>query len=366
MFPQGGVGQSHQGERQAGKLREVAWRSFEVLLLLWAWFKCWLVMYSTSSRILEMQDADIRDLAPLAVLVVGFLATSVLGFLHYHEQERPLHACIAALNLDTPHLACRHGWNIVLGGTNQDWETLRIRHSIWRSLPLAMMTFVLTCRNLVEIPACQVAVQNSAFAVGTFPQLANRSQWGEDLRRDLDLGLENVHRVDQFARSARRVEEDIAKDKNLLEIGKLALRVENQVWKAAHCHESEWQSMMLSENQDRSQHWLAAKPVILEEDGELGGLGSGSILAMNFLIFSRLKQQVVQNEATLRPAAEKVLDMYFAKGWYGWGARVYSKMVSWETMVDQVVQKNLQSRSRKDVLAVQSGPDPQNKSTHMS
>ena len=54
-----------------------------------------------------------------------------------------------AVDLDTPYLACKHGLQVVKG---PERDKLRIRNSIWRSLPLAMISFVLSMRSLAEIP----------------------------------------------------------------------------------------------------------------------------------------------------------------------------------------------------------------------
>ena len=334
------------------KPHEVAQRSLEVLLLMWAWLKCWMVICSAGYNVCTRPNADVRDVAPLAVLLVGLAATSILGCHHYRKQGRAVNACIAALNLDTPYLACAHGVSIACGRTNSDWEKLKIRHSIWRSLPLAMITFVLASRAVFEIPICQGAASASAMAVSTFPELAKKSEWADDLHRDLNVGVRDILQFQ--VGSAEKVPSDLKGEKGK-QIAMLALQVEHSAWDALHCHDSKWQKMTLPFSQDCSQHWISGRPVSLEEDGTLGSIGSGSILAMNFVLWQEIRQQLLQQEASLKPALQTFLKEYKKESWVGFRGYWGSKLYSWESFLDKATEAFLQGREQQRVTAVQSG-----------
>ena len=186
-------------------------------------------------HVTQDSPTDVQYVATLVVLMVGVLVTNILGFLHFRRQERSLEARVAALDMDTPYLACKHAAQIVRGEPCVDWELLRLRNSVWRSLVLAMLTFVLAARITFEIPVCRVISTLSEYAVQSYPHLANQSLWVHDLVRDgVDYReLPPVHPVDALQPAARVRALPLAID---------ALRVEHEYWRAAHCHELKWET----------------------------------------------------------------------------------------------------------------------------
>lgn len=293
--------QSHPSASAWQLLRRFA----EMLLLLWAFIKFWIDMVKNGIIVCQQfPDPDPKFLAPLVVLVVGLLMTSLLGFQDFWQQGRHREAIIAAVDLDTPYLALKHGRQVIYGEDCPDWEKLRQRNSTWRSLPLAMMTFALAFRVLMEIPMCQTVLFTSIMAIGMFPQLTNHSLWAQDLRRD---GLEPSHigRIRVISNMTAMVP-DYLKETSGLEIAWQALDVEKQIWGAAHCRDSRWEQKTLPMSQDTAQTWAMASLGHGKLHGELGGVGSGNLLALNSMQNQQIKKLLQQNEEVLRPAVIKL------------------------------------------------------------
>ena len=300
----------------------------EILLLQWAWLKCWFDLVINGMKLSEKED--IKCFAPMVVIMLGIVTTNSLGFLHFKKQGSMTSACVAAVDLDTPYLAWKHSSEIVRGEACPDWENLRLRNSIWRSLPLAGISFVLSLRLLVEIPACQADAIGSALAVGSFPHQENNSFFARDLRLD-GLDIADTTFTGKIRHAAGTA---YAETKAKFEINVLPsyLVFEGEWLAAAHCSESMWEKTILPRGQDISQTWLTLYPPDMERV-ELGGIGSGNLASLNFILAQEWVALIRQNEALLRP---KVLQMLDRSG-SSLLRRFLVKHLPWEFIVNEVV-----------------------------
>jgi len=260
---------------------EMLRRLVEILLLQWAWLKSWFDLVVYGLKLFE--KFDIKFLAPTVVIVVGIVMTNVLGFINFFLQGLHLDACMAAFDLDTPFLACKHGAQVVKGEDCAEWEKLRMRNSIWRSLPLAMITLVLSLRNLFEIPTCQMFALLGPIATSVLPELENQSRFIQDIR-NASLNYSAIGEVRGMREGSSRIRAD--QKERFRPTGRLLLELEDDVWEAAHCSESTWEEAKMSRKQDVSQHWLNGFPVDLDHV-EFGGIGSGNLASFNAIFFEQ-------------------------------------------------------------------------------
>jgi len=305
----------------------------EILLLQWAWLKCWFDLVTNGMKWydgMNLQQEDIKCFAPMVVIMLGIVTTNSLGFVHFQKQGSMTSACVAAVDLDTPYLAWKHSSEIVRGAPCPEWEKLRLRNSIWRSLPLAGISLVLSLRLLVEIPACQGVAIGSALTVGAFPHRQNDSYFARDLRRD-GLDLADMNLVKKIRTAAGRIDPR-AKAKLDENLTQNYLGFEGETWAAAHCSESMWQGAMLPRGQDVSQTWLTLFPPDMERV-ELGGIGSGNLASLNFVFSQEWWALLRQNEARLRP---KVLHMLDRSG-SSLLRRLLVKHTPWQFILDKAV-----------------------------
>lgn len=216
---------------------QMAQNSLPIMLLLWAWLQCWSGMLFHGFQICQGSES-IEHIMPMVVLVAGLVMTNVIGYVHFCQKGLWRDACLAAVDLDTPYLAYQHGRQIMLGKNCPDWEELRLRNSIWRSLPLAMVGFVLAFRIILEIPTCQAVGTLSTFAAGTFPELIPYSKFAEDLSED-GVNWTELTKFQSVQNFAKKVPEDY-KGQGNLEVCAKAIHLENAVWAAAECKNSNW------------------------------------------------------------------------------------------------------------------------------
>ncbi|CAE7907322.1 unnamed protein product, partial [Symbiodinium necroappetens] len=308
----------------------MARRFVEIVLLLWAWLKSWADLLNNGRAAWQLlPDTDIELLAPVVVVVVGIIVTSLLGFFTLFEQGLYVEACMAAVDLDTPYLAWKHGSDVVKGRDCHDWEKLRLRNSIWRSLPLAMMSFILSLRLLMEIPTCQMFATMGVLPVLVFPDLANRSLFVRDTRRD---GV-NVSQMDRIQLLDRLADKIPWEHKRFIRgDAEAGVKVENQFWRAAHCSDSVWEYDTLPRDQDLAQNWLLFAPALWDRI-EFGGIGSGSLAALNALAVERAFESIYREEETLKPALLKMLRKGSLKHRLA-GMVIRVSQISWRTLVD--------------------------------
>ena len=320
-------------------------RLVEILLLQWAWLKSWfdLVVYG-----LKLRDAhhlsekfDIKFLAPTVVIVVGIVMTNVLGFLNFFLQGLHLDACMAAFDLDTPFLARKHGAQVVKGEDCPEWEKLRMRNSIWRSLPLAMITLVLSLRNLFEIPTCQILASMGAGAASLLPRLENESHFIQEIY-NAGLDASNIQQVRKFREYADTTpfeqREGFARSG-----GQLLLGLEKDVWEAAHCSESTWEETTMLRKQDVSEHWVIGFPVDLDHV-EFGGIGSGNMASLNAIFFEQWVSEVERKGDEIKQMMAKRL-VYFS-------SKLFLHGLPWQVIVRKCIQRLRDTVSNEPVITV--------------
>ena len=322
-------------------------RLVEILLLQWAWLKSWfdLVVYGLKLRDEHhlSEKFDIKFLAPTVVIVVGIVMTNVLGFINFFLQGLHLDACMAAIDLDTPFLACKHGAQVVKGEDCPEWEKLRMRNSIWRSLPLAMITLALSLRNLFEIPTCQIFASVGPSTTSVVPDLENRSRFIKDLG-NVNLNYSAIGQVQNFREASSTIPED--EREMFLRTGRLLLDFEKDVWETAHCSESTWEKTTMQRKQDVSEHWVLGFPVDLDQV-ELGGIGSGNIAAWNAIFFELWVSEVEQRGDEIKPMLANTL-RYFA-------SKLVFHTLSWGTLLRTLIHV-IYKETGPRVTVVQSRP----------
>ena len=195
---------------------------------------------------------------------------------------------MAAVDLDTPFLACKHGAQVVKGEDCPEWEKLRMRNSIWRSLPLAMITLILSLRNLFEIPTCQIFALLGPIATSIVPELEkNDSRFIQDIRNVTNYSAIGV--VRGILEASSRIPPEQKERFGLT--GELLLKLEDDVWDAAHCSDSTWEATRMLQDQDASEHWALGRPVNLDRV-EFGGIGSGNLASFNAIFFEQWVSEV--------------------------------------------------------------------------
>ena len=294
-------------------------RLVEILLLQWAWLKSWFDLVFNGLQL--VQKFDIKFLAPTVVITVGILMTNVLGFLNFFLQGLHLDACMAAFDLDTPFLAWKHGAHVVKGEDCPEWEKLRMRNSIWRSLPLAMITLVLSLRNLFEIPTCQIFAMVGPLAASVVPELENDSRFIQDIH-NAKLNYSAFGQVQGFRQTASRISVD--QRERFLPTGRQLLALEKDVWEAAHCSDSAWEETTMLRKQDLSEHWALGYPVDLDQV-ELGGIGSVKIAAWNAIFFEQWVSEVERKGDEIKPVLVDTLRSF--------GSKLVFHTIPWGTLL---------------------------------
>jgi len=313
-------------EGQSASATQTLRRGAEVILLLWAWMKCWIDLYVNSRKAWTKPDAE--NMTEILVITIGMLITSVLGCFHFYQQGLAMEACMAALDLDTPFIVCKHGSQVVRGGDCSEWERLRLRNAVWRSLPLAVVTFVLSLRGLLEIPVCQMVATIGPLADGFFPGQTSRSRFAMDLAED-GLNVFNISRTKIVQHDAQLLPHELRA--KIMPLIHPALNFQQKAWDAAHCRQSKWEEITLPRDIDASQSWLIGFPVQLERV-ELGRLASGNLAALNFIFYTQWEELLVQREQVLQPAVVSVL----RHNDYWWASQVVS-LLPWERQVHELV-----------------------------
>ena len=319
-------------------------RLVEILLLQWAWLKSWfdLVVYGLKLRDEHhlSEKFDIKFLAPTVVIVVGIVMTNVLGFLNFFLQGLHLDACMAAFDLDTPFLACKHGAQVVKGEDCPEWEKLRMRNSIWRSLPLAMITLVLQMRNLLEIPTCQMFASLGPSTTSVVPGLENQSRFIQDIG-NANLNYSAIAQVARFRDSASTIPVD--EREMFLPTFRIVLSLEDHLWEAAHCSDSTWEEATLLRKQDVSEHWVLGYPVDLDQV-ELGGIGSGNIASLNAIFFEQWVSEVERRGDEIKPMLAKRLEDFIS--------HLALHGLPWQVFVRKCIQSLRDSMSNEPVITV--------------
>lgn len=217
-----------------------------------AWMKTWIDLITNGIVVVQQYPAtDARCTAPVIVILAGYLAYKL------HPE--------------------------VLRGDNcLEWEKLRLRNSIWRSLPLAITTFALASRVVVEIPLCQQFATLGPLAVGAFPELEKDSPFVRDLE---DSGVK-FREIRIFQNVRDRTQEFLQGQmgEKLREVANESLVLQSAAWAAAHCKDSQWKQVKLPVKLDFDRWFLGSSHGMADLGGiEFGGIGSGSMAALNYI-----------------------------------------------------------------------------------
>lgn len=269
--------------------------------------KTWIDLITNGIAVVQQYPAtEARCTAPVIVILAGIILTNALGFVDFFRKGCFKEAIVAAVDLDTPYLAYKLHQEVLRGDNCLDWEKLRMRNSIWRSLPLAITTFALASRVVVEIPLCQQFATLGPLAVGAFPDLALESPFARDLwfRNKVDPFdiriFENVWlRTQEFLQGQMRDE--------LREVANKSLDLQSAAWAAAHCKDSSWKQVELPLKLDFDRWFLGSSDGMCDFDGmELGGIGSGSMAAVNYI--TNQKWEGLHQEKSFEVSLEASLD----------------------------------------------------------
>eukprot|EP00438_Fugacium_kawagutii_P007165 Skav209284 [mRNA] locus=scaffold251:9049:11058:+ [translate_table: standard] len=305
----------------------------EGLMVLWAWLKSWLSMVRNGFKVYRgLPQPDIIYLAPLVVMVVGLVMTNIMGFLNFRREGLDREARLAAVDLDSPYLAFQHISSSIRGETNpaSEFQKLRLRNSIWRSLPLAMLTCALTSRMLIEVPMCQAVASMSAAVVGFWPEKRNQSLWVAN------LGVKPSKA--EWARSYAKWEKSPNK-RELMKIqqnnSKLAddmLKLERKLWTAAHCNKSTWTLTKLPKKIERMQDQVGAAGD--ESDEDLARSGLSNLIPFNVVLFQEFREDAIRQEDTLRSAITLYINRRNPTSWTGYFLGRTLEDTPWPEVVD--------------------------------
>ncbi|CAE7770568.1 unnamed protein product, partial [Symbiodinium microadriaticum] len=193
---------------------------------------------------------DIKYAAPVGVLLVGVVMTSIIGVLEFRQEGDSLGASFAAVDLDTPFVIFTQAKPIVQGQDVKSWQKLQMRNAIWRSVPLACITFFLALRDLVEIPACQFLSCVSILGTGLFNDDQGPFLEAATAQK---LNVSRVYRWIEIRQSTDAYNLTRVFDPSFR---KKFLDTEEVLWKSAHCSESQWHAANKFYLQDLSETWF--------------------------------------------------------------------------------------------------------------
>ncbi|CAE7365157.1 unnamed protein product [Symbiodinium natans] len=258
-------------------------------LFVWSWLKCWWDTAVNASWIAQ-EGYDIKYAAPLGVLGIGVVMTSIIGVLEFSQDGHYVGALISAVDLDTPYVILTQAKPIVRGEDVKSWQKLQMRNAIWRSVPLACITFFLALRDLVEIPSCQLLSCASILGTGIFVD-----GQGTFAQAAAAQGM-NVTRLYRWYEIRQSVTEKSLTDLFQPSFRRKYMETEELIWKSAHCSESQWHPANKLYLQDLSETWIM-NPVTRPEDGKLGGMGEGNLLMTNMQFTDMTKGKLGRNMA---------------------------------------------------------------------
>ncbi|CAE7942351.1 yciC [Symbiodinium necroappetens] len=210
-------------------------------------------------------------------------------------------AVAAALDLDTMYVVSTRSRQIVRNLPCPEWDELQLRQVVWRSIPLAIVTFFLQVHQSVEIPCCQMAASLSVAGAEMFNRpihsRARRCDWsdahnwpGPWMNGTTHLNLTGVL-------GSQYTYPEIYGEKALTVVRESSiLDVEKSMWKSCNCEASTWSVHTVG---SRGSLYGRAEDILLPylnvkiEDGKMGFPGSGNLLALNFMLQDQLRAGVV-------------------------------------------------------------------------
>lgn len=189
--------------------------------------------------------------------------------------------------------------------------------------------------DLIEEKAASPSdIAKASFQIVLVQWASQYSLWAQDLRRD-GVNMSEFTIYQQFATMMEKIPSEW-KQKNLQLVGK-GLEVESAVWNAAVCENSKWKKQSeIPYSQDKAQNWMAMCEVFPGRDGELGGIGTANLLAMNYVLFQRFKSEALKKETeqAVKPAVLSLLKTLPHRV-IRVGSTIALKLLSWNTIVEE-------------------------------
>lgn len=208
-------------------------------------------------------------------------------------------AVAAALDLDTMYVVSTRSRQIVRNLPCPEWDELQLRQVVWRSIPLAIVTFFLQVHQSVEIPCCQMAASLSVAGAEIYNRpiypRARRCDWsdarnwpGPWMNGTTYLNLAGVL-------GSQCTYPEIYSPMTVMRESSI-LDVEKSMWKSCNCEASTWSVHTVG---PRGSLYGRAEDILLPylnvkiEDGKMGFPGSGNLLALNFMLQDQLRAGIV-------------------------------------------------------------------------
>ena len=343
---EGGEGRGEAGQAQVTQTATPsasAWGPAKQLLFialfLFSWSQCWIAVGTNLWHIANTpsyrKTPDVKFTAPLAVLLVGLLATNLFGFLAFTRSKQPLEAGLALIGLDSPYVVSSRGLRILRGEKVVEWQELQWRKGLWLSLPLACLKLWMMLRVYVEIPGCQVLLRPSIYlsAVdGSAPPPGGIQESLNGTWQQLSL-VDATHRVMQknaelYHTLQNRLQDGFVRD---------ARSELESLWHSWHCEESDWTVIPMADMTARREYYFPSTDTRPEDSVEPPGqIGSGHMGALN----EHFRQQliaVLNEDRELIPKVTKISKKL--RGVRAFVARTALRLLPQETVIYLVMEK---------------------------
>ncbi|CAJ1460546.1 unnamed protein product [Effrenium voratum] len=328
-------------EGKEPKAKASAAASASLVLFVVCWCKGWVDLLGHGQAVLD-GDHDILHSAPLAAQLAGLVMTNLLGAVFYFRRKNWWGGLCACLDLDTWYLLGTQGPEI-LRAEAKDWEHLRLRTSIWRSLPLACIGFYLATRDLFEMPLCQMMASTRATLYHY--DFVRSSPWLSAMEKaQIDPSTLTWVQMEAPSTAAGR---DIFPAHVFADLRGL----EESIWSSCHCSQSRWSQREVPFMTDMAETWLG-NFAIDSSDGTFGITGTGTLFALNQLVVAQAKEHLLEHDELLVSFA---LDMAWASGNYAtYSAIVVATHMMTEGQLVEAVQEALREDSKDKYPAMSS------------
>ena len=323
------AGGNEVSQVQAASLLPKVWQMFQIGLFIWSWLKCWWdLIYNL---FMLSRGYDIICAASALVQLVGLVMTNVLGCVSLRKDSLQM-ALVAAMDLDTPVLTAKHAQQVVEGEHVQAYEDLRLRSSVWRSLPLAMLMVFVAFRTWVELPACQLMAIVPVFMTTLRPDLAKHSLF---IRGWVKSDIEPSRLY--MANTIRNGFGDLSIPPRIDDTTERSfLYADHWMWnRAAHCGQSEWKPVLKELNQEEFGTWFRGGPILLD-DQYTGGFGNGNVYMMQVVFWRHVVSNLYAAEDRLGSLAQGAFN-HEAEAYAGRLAGTAASatgVISWKSQVD--------------------------------
>ncbi|CAE7366076.1 unnamed protein product [Symbiodinium sp. CCMP2592] len=311
-----------------------------MFLFLFSWVQCWVAISRNIEAIAageEGIDFDIKFTASLLVLLSGVCITNIRGFFAFRKRKQFLEAGLAIVDLDSPYVVGTRWRRILRGETVEEWETLRRRNALWRSLPLACLKVFLVVRIFSEIPGCQICLLPTVFIanLAAHPQKGHAPIPKSRVATDFGKNWEELALV--INGKILDAEAAVVAEKLPSDLLPRAQRTADGLWKAWHCSDSEWSPEDMDEMAARRDfYWPTVNT--RAEDSRLpsGQLGSGGMSELNER-FNGLLFSALSADERLGPKADELLRKSYPLK--AFALRVARRMVPQETLIRMLLDR---------------------------